>query len=341
MIEIQDALIDKVSFHRFSIDESRSIVNDNDFQYNNEEDQHILKQIFLKPFVASTLTNEFHHEIDINLNPLFQLASKIFEGDDFAKKSQEIYTHLKTVSKHPNIKDGDLFCIKFESIKLNNGYYDALGIYKVENKDSYIEVDAAKHSALEFKKGISGRRFDKACLIIFDKKPYTIFNIDNGKVETEYWTNDFLNLASKNDSVNQTTQFLNLTKQFIAKELPSQFDVTKADQVELINKSVDFFKTNDIFDIKDFTKEVIEDPGVSECFNRFKENYQEKTDIEIPDSFAISDVAVKKQTRSMKSVIKLDKNFHIYVHGSNQYIKKGYDEATGMHYYQLFFKEEL
>lgn len=341
MIEIQDALIDKVSFHRFSIDESRSVVNDNDSQYNNEEDQQILKQIFLKPFVSSTLTNEFHHEIDINLNPLFQLAKGIFEGDDFALRSKDIYTHLKTVSKHPNIKDGDFFCIKFESVKLNKGYFDALGIYKVENKDSYIEVDAVKNGVLEFKKGISGRKFDKACLIIFDKKPYTVFNIDNGKVETEYWTNDFLNLASKNDSVNQTTQFLNLTKQFIAKELPSQFDVTKADQVELINKSVDFFKSNDTFDIKDFAKEVIEDPSVSECFNKYKHNYQEKADIDIPDNFAISDVAVKKQTRSMKSVIKLDKNFHIYVHGSNQYIKKGYDEATGMHYYQLFFKEEL
>lgn len=53
-----------------------------------------------------------------------------------------------------------------------------------------------------------------------------------------------------------------------------------------------------------------------------------------------SDAAVKKQARIFKSVIKLDKNFQIYVLGDNQYIKKGFDEETGMHYYQLFFKDE-
>ena len=72
-----------------------------------------------------------------------------------------------------------------------------------------------------------------------------------------------------------------------------------------------------------------------------KDEYEQERDIQIEDEFAISDSAVKKQSRAFKSVIKLDKNFHIYVHGNNQYIKKGYDETTGMYYYQLFFKEEL
>ena len=58
------------------------------------------------------------------------------------------------------------------------------------------------------------------------------------------------------------------------------------------------------------------------------------------DNFEISNTAVKKQSRFMKSVIKLDRNFHIYVHGNNQYIRKGYDEETGMNYYQLLFNEE-
>ena len=39
------------------------------------------------------------------------------------------------------------------------------------------------------------------------------------------------------------------------------------------------------------------------------------------DTFYISDAAVKKQSRSFKSVIKLDKNFHIYVH-----VEQGEDE---------------
>jgi hypothetical protein len=49
---------------------------------------------------------------------------------------------------------------------------------------------------------------------------------------------------------------------------------------------------------------------------------------------------VKKQAKAFKNVIKLDCNFHIYVHGGEGLIKKGYDEETGMEYYQLYFKKE-
>ena len=40
------------------------------------------------------------------------------------------------------------------------------------------------------------------------------------------------------------------------------------------------------------------------------------------------------------TTIKLDKNFDINIHGGEQYIVRGYDEARDLHYYQLFFKEE-
>lgn len=94
------------------------------------------------------------------------------------------------------------------------------------------------------------------------------------------------------------------------------------------------------FDINEFTNNVMPEPELKEQFNEFISSYSEREGVELVDQFDISTPAVKKQARVFKNVIKLDKNFHIYVHGDNQYIKKGYDEATGMHYYQLFFKEE-
>ena len=42
----------------------------------------------------------------------------------------------------------------------------------------------------------------------------------------------------------------------------------------------------------------------------------------------------------MKSVIKLDKNFHIYIHGERQMVEKGFDEVKQLNFYKLFFKEE-
>ena len=49
--------------------------------------------------------------------------------------------------------------------------------------------------------------------------------------------------------------------------------------------------------------------------------------------------AVKKQARSIKSIIKLDKNFHIYVHGSRELIEQGVDEE-GRKFYKIYYKEE-
>ena len=60
--------------------------------------------------------------------------------------------------------------------------------------------------------------------------------------------------------------------------------------------------------------------------------------IEFADSFEISDSAIKKQQRSFKSVIKLDKNFHIYIHGDREKIQLCKDENGK--FYKIYFDKE-
>ena len=50
-------------------------------------------------------------------------------------------------------------------------------------------------------------------------------------------------------------------------------------------------------------------------------------------------LAVKKQARVFKSVLKLDKNFHIYIHGNRDLIEQGTDER-GRKYYNIYYEEE-
>ena len=57
-------------------------------------------------------------------------------------------------------------------------------------------------------------------------------------------------------------------------------------------------------------------------------------------SFVISPAAVKKQARNFKSVLKLDKNFHIYIHGDKDLIEQGFDEKKNMNYYKVYYKQE-
>jgi len=92
--------------------------------------------------------------------------------------------------------------------------------------------------------------------------------------------------------------------------------------------------------LSEFTEEVIHHPEVTDSFVQFKKNYEVAKQFEMNDEFDIDLAAVKKQAKVFKSVLKLDKNFHIYIHGRRDMIEKGFDEATGKKFYKLYFDEE-
>jgi hypothetical protein len=300
-----------------------------------------LKKIFLKPFLSNTTTYEFKHEINIELNPLFNLSRSIFEGTDFVSQSKNICQHLNSVSKHPNIKGGDLFIMKFENINFDNKLYEGLGIFKIENKENFIETTKYYNgeAGLNFRKGIGSKRLDKACLILFTEQPFTVFIIDNTSNETDYWQNEFIKVNLKKDDVNSTNQFLSLAKSFVTKQFPSEFETTKADQIDLLNRSVEYFKKNESFDKQNFEQEVFQDNNVIKSFQNFDSKYRQDNEIDIADDFLISSQALKRQARVFKSVLKLDKNFHIYIHGNNELIKQGI-ESDGRKYYKIYFETE-
>jgi hypothetical protein len=131
---------------------------------------------------------------------------------------------------------------------------------------------------------------------------------------------------------------MNLTRQFVGDQLDEEFSVSKADKIDLLNRSMDFFKSRDQFNQNEFEAEVLEDPTVIESFRKYERSFM--SDQDIVDNFEISAQAVKRQARVFKSVLKLDKNFHIYIHGNRDLIEKGFDEVRNRHYYKIYFDEE-
>ncbi len=341
MIQTEDTIIRKLIYHRLATGENNSVLSDNLYDFSNDEEEVVLKKIFLKPFLSNTTTYEFMHDIDIELNPLYKLSCAILEGSDFISESKNICQHLKTVSKHPNIKDGDVFIMKFDNISFNNKSYEGLGIYKVENKENFIETTKYFNgeSGLIFRKGIGSKRLDKACLILFTEKPYTVFIIDNTSNETDYWQNEFIKVNLKQDYMNNTNQFLTLTKSFVTKQFPSEFETTKANQIDLLNRSVEYFKNHENFEKENFEQEVFQDGEVIKSFQSFDSKYRQENDITIANGFEISSQVVKKQAKFFKSVLKLDKNFHIYIHGNNELIQQGVD-SDGRKFYKIYFEKE-
>jgi hypothetical protein len=340
MIQIDGTLIRHLILHRSGSEDDNSILNDAPIDIA-EEEEAIFKKTLLKPFTSHAQTYEFKHEVGIGYNVLFNLAKTLFEEkEEFVSITKDILRHLIASSTHPNIKSGDLFIAKFDGIKMNNRELEGLGIYKYEDKESFIETtisgDQVSHKV---RKGISGKKPDKACLILFTEEPYTLLIIDNNGNETSYWQDDFINHRLKNDHVNNTHHFMNVAKDFIAKEITNEFEVNKADQIDLLNRSADYFKKKEIFDKEEFEKEVFSDVNVIDAFQAFDRSYRQEREIEVVDKFEIAEQTVKKQSKIFKSVLKLDKNFHIYIHGNRELIEQGTDEK-GRRFYKIYYEEE-
>lgn len=339
MIDISDAYISDVVCHRFSLDNSQDILSRQKTTTDNS-DNNILKNILLEAFISVNVIYEFVHDIDIDLNVLRKIVKEYQNEEDLLHTSKDIYQHLKAIATHPKIKDGDLVFAKFEDIQIDNSYYEALGIYKIEQKESFLRVDIDREttSSISIISGILSKNIDKACLIVFSKGEPFVLVIDKNNKDVQYWIDDFLHVRQRKDEYANTENVMAMAKQFITKELPKEFEVPKADQIDLLNRSLQFFKEKDTFDIEDFANEVIEQPEVIESFKNYKKNYEEEHATEIDDSFTISQHAFKKQQRSYKRIIRLDKKIQIIIDGNRDHIEQGEDEKGK--YYKVYYSTE-
>lgn len=161
----------------------------------------------------------------------------------------------------------------------------------------------------------------------------------NKSNEAQYWKDDFLKLVSLADEYHHTKEFLSMTKAYATEQFTKDFEVSKTDQINLLNRSINYFKNNHVFNKTAFEEEVLHHPETIESFRSFDEQYPKANFIDIQEEFDISKQAVRKQSRVYKSVLKLDRNFHIYIHGNRDMIERGIDEQ-GRKYYKIYFEEE-
>lgn len=323
-------------------------LSESPLEFKDELIPTLLLQYFLKPFEKSNEVYHLTHSNDLNLNEVFHFASQI--SDDQAKfheVSEQLAKHLYNVSNHPNIKGGEFYVAYFKDVQIEGELHNALGLFKSENKETYLKVypDEGGFQVDYEQNAININKLDKGALIFNTDKQvgYKVAVIDKtngGQDAAVYWKDEFLQLKIRNDSFNKTTNTLSIYKNFVTEKLDEEFEMSKADKIDLLNRSMKYFKEKDTFDLDEFAGEVIGNPEAIESFKNFKSQYEQEFDSPIADTFEISDNAVKKQSRVYKSVLKLDKNFHIYIHGDKDLIEKGFDDGKSMNYYKVYFREE-
>jgi hypothetical protein len=275
------------------------------------------------------------------LNAVHQFVQRIFaEPEDFHACSIDIARHLYSASQHPNIKPGDLYIASISDIVIGDKLSKGIGIFKCENKETYLKLQNFDLSSDE---GINLTKLDKGCLILEaeEGQGYSVLVVDqSNKSEAQFWKQDFLNIKPVSDDYHHTQNFMNLTRQYVSDQLDEEFSVSKADQIDLLNRSMDFFKSREQFNKAEFETQVLGNADVIESFRNYGKTFESHHELDVADDFQISVHAVKQQAKVFKTVLKLDKNFHIYIHGNRQLVEKGYDETMRKHYYKLYFDEE-
>ncbi len=346
MVDFAQASLSKLIIHKVGnrlLEEKASLSNTQIDITRHEDLSGVLLTYFLSHFKEPVYYN-FHHVSSLDLNEIYSIATELFESTrGFVKKSKDIANILYEYSNHPKIKGGELYVAVFEDCKINNEYADVIGIFKSENKDVFIKVTEDEESfQVNHDEGINIKKLDKGCLIfnIDADDGYRVMIVDNqSSTEAQYWKDEFLKLKPVSDNYFQTKNYLSLAKSFVTERLDDEFEVSKADQIDYLNRSIDYFKKNEQFNEKDFATAVFEHTEVIKSFKRFKTDFENENDLDIVSEFDISTSAVKKQSRVFKSVLKLDSNFHVYIHGDKELIEKGVD-PDGRKYYKLYYHNE-
>lgn len=298
-----------------------------------------LKQYFLSHFKPMEYFC-FEHDASLSLNEVYSYVSAIFENQgNLAQQSKYLAQSLYRKGVHPNIKGGEFYVVYFKNCLLDGEMTDAVGLFKSENKDSFLKVqrNGDRFEILQ-EMGVNINKLDKGCLIFNTNKEdgYVVSVVDNSnRGEAKYWVEDFLQVKRKNDSYTQTQNAMTMCKSFIS-QLPS--DIDKADKAAMMNRVVEGLKQESV-SIDSVASKAF-GPELSAGFNSFRNEYQETHDVRFDESFQGKPESIKRRAVGTITTIKLDKNFDVNIHGGEQYIERGYDEDRGMKYYKLFFNEE-
>ncbi|MBK8807312.1 MAG: nucleoid-associated protein [Bacteroidales bacterium] len=347
MFNFSETKIKKLIVHSIGnkAEEQGIILSNSEIEIKDEAVENILLSYFLKSFK----TDEFYHfdlEQEATSLEVMNSVSNIFENEDeFYVQSANIANHLYEVSVHPNIKRGELYFVHLTNCLVGDVRTDAIGIFKSENKDTYIKIFQQNDSfEIGCDNGININKLDKGCLLfnVYADQGYKISIIDktNANKEALYWKEDFLKVLPWEDNYFITSNFLDLCKAFGEQVLTEDNNVERTEKIDFMNKSIDFFKDNKEFTIDRFNNKVISNDEVVNEFKNYIIDIAAERNFMPPEQFSISENAVKNSKKYFKSVIKLDKNFHVYVHSKSEFIEKGYDDLRKLKYYKLYFDSE-
>ncbi|WP_426345008.1 nucleoid-associated protein [Alcaligenes sp. HNGD-HTN06] len=192
-MDISSAKVLKVIVHRVGnkIRDEGLNLSKIECQRSSTLDDLLLRNL-LAPVVRNGQEYYLAHESDISLNIINHYAASVFSHrEKFKESSEAIAKHLYSCSSHPNIGGGEFIVILFDDIRIDGHVLQALGFFRVETKDDYLDVGEEEGVIRVIERsGISLDKIQKGAIVLSGSLKVLV--IDNLSQKTKYWIENFL-----------------------------------------------------------------------------------------------------------------------------------------------------
>lgn len=312
---------------------------DEDLEWN-------LANFFLSPFKKDEF---FKFEGDLIENNVFGSADLFFqETNGIITTSTQIADWLYECGMFPHIKGGLLYVVHLTNCIIDEVTLEALGIFKSETRESFLEVTSKPDQSLSLKlsEGTLVNKLDRGCLVFntFREDGYSLLCHNRDSFPKD-WNDDFLSVKRIPDDNYLTTHFIEV---FI--DWTEECLAVEGDTIELkmaLNRTHRYFSKKKEFDLDEFLASVVK-PHLRLGFREYLESYCDDTSIDhgaIEAGFRISRSAYGKIKKRLKPVMKLDTSIQISASdkdfdSSSQYLERGFDKEKNMYFYKAYFNSD-
>jgi hypothetical protein len=233
-------------------------------------------------------------------------------------------------------EDAFWFSAAWDNFQVDEYEGPALGFYFARERSNFLNMNGAEPIVL---RGLPLKKPEFGCLIYPDGMDgYHLYMNEPGP---SVWSSRIFPFLRQTDDAYHAKEFFKMCKSFSEDVIVKEQHQPREQQVSFLSDSLQYTSDNKAVNFENFKQEVLKEPAIIDAFDQYQEKYTEQRQWNPPDQFAVTDQMQNQAKKFVKSVIKLDKNFHIYVHGNKERIEKGFDENRKLHYYQLWFDAEV
>lgn len=293
-------------------------------------------QVVLYDFFFSHFNNLDQYKFTADAAMKLFVDSFFTESIDFQAFSEGVAMSLYESMTHPKIKGGELFVCSFRDVLINDELVDAVGIFKTDKKDTFLQLNETKtDNLISYFEGIDISKLNKGVLIFntLEDEGYLVKVIDTlakANEEAKFWKDNFLSLEPLKDSVYNTKTYLQLAKEFVEETMANN----KYKSLDVIDKAVEYFEQEEEFRLDKFANAVFNSPDVEAQF---------AAKVGDCTGFEIDQRAVKSEKKKIRNVINLDDSIKIQLNPNHSdrnkhVISRG--QEGGKYFYKIFFEHE-